>query len=162
MEFDTGPIHRVLLENAASRDPVTARRSLLVKILSHERFLDRSDLIARAEMVLGKGCFGDSAWEDVFYRDMRVVKKAFRAAGVELAYSRTTGNTGYYLRGKGAFSANMAQQIQGAVAEVDPRQIEITRDLSPPERVHQGLSITHLAHQVTGYRQKLQEGPHAG
>lgn len=160
MDMDTEHIYQVLLEDAASRDPVTARRKLMVDILSRERFLDRSALIARVEMVLGQGCFGNSAWEDVFYRDMRVVKKAFRAVEIELAYSRTKGKAGYYLRGKGEFSPKMVQQIRGAAAEVDPRQIEITRTLAPPERIQQGLSMTHLAHQVTGYRRKQREEDH--
>ncbi|MBS3750493.1 MAG: hypothetical protein KGY39_03200, partial [Anaerolineales bacterium] len=94
------PIHRVLLEDAAERDRVTARRKLLTDILSRERYLTREDLMARVEVVLRKGCFGDAAWEDVFYRDMRVVKDAFLAAGHEVAYSRKKGRSGYYLRGE--------------------------------------------------------------
>ena len=161
MEINTERLYGALLEEAANRDRVTARRKLLVDLLSRERFLDRSDLIARVEIVLGRDSFGDSAWEDVFYRDMRVVKKSFQAAGVELAYSRTKGNAGYYLRGKGEFNPKLAQQIRSAAAEVDPQQIQITRTLSPAERVQQGFSITHLAQQVTGYRQTLREEAHA-
>jgi hypothetical protein len=161
MEINTERLYGALLEVAVNRDGVTARRKLLVDLLSQERFLDRSDLIARVEMVLGKGSFGDAAWEDVFYRDMRVVKKSFRAAGVELAYSRTKGNAGYYLRGEGEFNPKLAQQIRSAAAEVDPQQTQITQTLSPAERVQQGFSITHLAHQVTGYRQTMREEAHA-
>ncbi|MEA3351230.1 MAG: hypothetical protein U9Q82_11455, partial [Chloroflexota bacterium] len=74
----------IILHDAVERDIVTARRKCLLEILWHERYLTRSGLIARVEAELVKGCFGKSAWEDVFYRDMRVVKKAFQAAGYEL------------------------------------------------------------------------------
>jgi len=160
METDLEPIHRVLLDDAAERDRVTARRKLLADTLSRERYLTREDLIARVEAVLGKSCFGDAAWEDVFYRDMRVVKDAFRAAGHEVAYSRKKGQSGYYLEGEGAISQAVDQQIQGAVGEVDPEQIAVTRHLSPAERVQQGLSITHLAHRVTRFREQQREAGH--
>lgn len=160
MEIDLEPIHRVLLEDAAKRDRVTARRKLLADILSHERYLTREDLMARVEAVLGRDCFGETSWEDVFYRDMRVVKDAFHAAGREVAYSRKKGRSGYYLQGEGAISQTVDQHIQGAVEEIDPEQIAVTRRLSPSERVQQGFSITHLAHKVTRYREEQREVGH--
>lgn len=36
----------------------------------------REGLVARVEADLGHGCFGDSAWKDNSYRDIRVVKMA--------------------------------------------------------------------------------------
>ncbi|MFO7943918.1 MAG: hypothetical protein R6U51_06430 [Anaerolineales bacterium] len=160
METDLEPIQRVLLEDAVERDRVTARRKLLADVLSRERYLTREDLVARVEAVLGKGCFGDAAWEDVFFRDMRVVKDAFRAAGHEVAYSRKKGQSGYYLEGEGEISQRVEQQIKGAVEEIDPEQIAVTRRLSAAERVQQGFSITHLAHQVTHYREQQREADH--
>jgi len=148
---------QALLEDAARRDPVTARRKLLVEFLSRERYLTRTGLMARVEMVLGKGCFGDTAWDDVFYRDMRVVKSSLRAAGFDLAYSRSKERPGYYLKGEGELGQGVVRQIQGAVKEVDPKQVAVTRTLSPAERAQQGLSITNLAHRVTAYR-RVQRG----
>ena len=160
METYLEPIHRVLLEDAAERDRVTARRKLLADTLSRERYLTREDLMSRVEAVLGKGCFGETAWEDVFYRDMRVVKDAFRAAGHEVAYSRKKGQSGYYLKGEGEVSQTVEQQIKGAVEEIDPEQVAVTRHLSPAERVQQGFSITHLAHRVTRFREQQREAGH--
>jgi hypothetical protein len=148
---------QALLKDAAQRDLVTARRKLLVEFISRERYLSREALITRVETVLGKGCFGEAAWEDVFYRDMRVVKDSFRAAGYHLAYSRSQERPGYYLKGEEALGAEVARQIQGAVAEVDPRQTAVTRRLTPAERAQQGLSITHLAHRVTSFRETQRE-----
>ena len=71
----------ILLQDAIKRDRTTARRAELVQILLHERRLTREQLIARVEGKLGKGCFGESAWEDTFFRDMKLVKRALKAAG---------------------------------------------------------------------------------
>ncbi|MEA3350715.1 MAG: hypothetical protein U9Q82_08860 [Chloroflexota bacterium] len=150
-------MQQVLLQDAAERDTVTARRKQLLEILWSERCLTRTGLIARVESVLRKGCFGESAWEDTFYRDMRVVKRAFRAAGYELAYSRSKDRPGYYLRGKGNISLALQRIIEGAAAEVNASQIAITCQLQPRARVQQGFSITHLAHQVVAYRRNQRE-----
>lgn len=146
------PAQQALLEDAALRDRVTARRKLLVEILSRERYLTRLGLMDRVEMVLGKGRFGDKAWEDVFYRDMRAVKNSFQRAGYQLAYSRSQDRSGYYLKGEGEIGQDVAREIAGAVSEVDPGQVVVTRTLSPAERVQQGVSITNLAHRVAAYR----------
>jgi hypothetical protein len=154
------PAQQALLEDAAQRDLVTARRKLLVEFLTRERYLTRFGLIDRVEMVLGRGCFGDTSWEDVFYRDMRAVKVSFRAAGFDLAYSRNKKRQGYYLKGEGELGQSVARQIRGAVAEVDPKQVAVTRKLKPAERAQQGLSITNLAHQVTSFRKAQREIGH--
>ena len=87
----------VILQDATQRDITTARRVGLLETLWNERYLTRSQLIARVELRLGKKCFGISAWEDTFYRDMRFVKQAFEAAGYRLLYSRNKKQAGYYL-----------------------------------------------------------------
>src|SRR5512139_3353422 len=91
-----------ILQDAIQRDITTARRAALLQILWSERYLTRSQLIARIELRLGKNCFGISAWEDTFYRDMRFVKQAFEAGGYRLLYSRHRQQPGYYLEGQPA------------------------------------------------------------
>jgi hypothetical protein len=157
METAFLPARQALLEDAALRDVVTARRKLLVEILSRERYLTRSGLMDRVEMVLGRGCFGDASWEDVFYRDMKVVKASFKAAGFDLAYSRSKARSGYYLKGEEELGQRVTRQIRGAVAEVDSKQVDVTRKLTPAERAQQGLSITNLAHRVTSFRKVQRE-----
>jgi len=142
-----------LLQDALERDPVTARRTHLVKILLHERYLSRPQLTARMEGLLGKGCFGESAWEDTFYRDMRIVKKALQAAGYRLKYSRRAGRPGYYLYQQPAVSAELAEILAQSVAEVDPAQIRIWRGMPPAERFRLGCSVTDAAHKAVTYRQ---------
>ena len=151
----------IILEDAAERDTVTARRKRLLEILWGERYLTRTGLISRVEATLGKGCFGESAWEDTFYRDMRVVKRAFQSAGYKLAYSRSRNKSGYYLREQAPVNPALKRVILGAVNEIDTQQVKITRQLQPGERVQQGVSISNLANQVVTYRQSQREGTHA-
>jgi hypothetical protein len=142
-----------LLEDALGRDIVTARRTNLLKILLHERYLSREQLIVRIEGLLGKGCFGSGAWEDIFFRDMHIVKKALQAADYRLKYSRKASRPGYYLDQQPAVSAELAEILAHSVAEVDPAQIRIWRQMPPAERFRLGCSITDAARQAVAYRQ---------
>ena len=146
----------VLFQDALRRDPTTARRAALLELLWHERFLTREQLIARIELKLGKHCFGKSAWEDNFYRDMRVVKQAFLAAGFHLAFSRGERSAGYYLLDQPPLSPELSQLIQSASDEVDIRQIEIYHHLSPANRFRQGCAISDAARRTVAYRIRLE------
>jgi hypothetical protein len=141
-----------ILQDAIRRDITTARRVALLEILWNERYLTRAQFIARVELRLGKNCFGVSAWEDTFYRDMRFVKQAFEAAGYRLLYSRNKQQPGYYLDGQPALSSEIKQVLKGSAAEVDQRQLDIYRKLSFAERFHQGSSISDTARKVVAYR----------
>ena len=147
-----------ILQDAIQRDITTARRIVLLEVLWNERYLTRAQLIARVEFRLGKNCFGISAWEDTFYRDMRFVKQAFEVARYRLLYSRKMEYPGYYLDGQAALSSEFKQVLRGSAAEVDQRQIDIYRKLSFAERFHQGCSISDTARKVVAYRIR-QENP---
>ena len=148
----------IILHDAMQRDITTARRFALLETLWNERYLTRSQLMARVELRLGKNCFGVAAWQDTFFRDMRFVKQAFEAAGYQLLYSRKKEQPGYYLAGQPALSSEIKQVLTGSAAEVDERQIEIYRKLSFAERFHQGCSISDTARKVVAYRIR-QENP---
>jgi hypothetical protein len=142
----------VLLQDAITRDRTTARRVALLNILHQECYLTREQLIVRVEGKLGKGCFGDSAWQDTFYRDMQVVKRALRAAGYQPAYSRSLQRPGYYLRNQPLIGSDLSATLDGCVAEVDRSQIAIYKQLSFGQRFQQGCSISNLARQVVAHR----------
>lgn len=142
----------VLFHDAMQRDITTARRAALLHILWNERFLTRLQLIARVEYQLGKNCFGVSAWEDAFYRDMRVVKQAFLAAGLRLEYSRDKKRLGYYICEQDALSPEFMNMIKASAAEVDQRQIDIYLRLSPAARFRQGCAISDTARNVVAFR----------
>ncbi len=145
-------IKDAILYDAMQRDITTARRVALLEILWNERYLTRSQLIARSELRLGKNCFGISAWEDTFYRDMRFVKQALEVVEYRLLYSRHKEQPGYYLEGQPALRAEIKQALKSSVAEVDQRQIDIYRKLSVAQRFHQGCSISDTARKVVTYR----------
>jgi len=148
---------QTLLQDAATRDRTTARRLCLLRILWFERYLTRTGLVARVEGILGKGCFGGAAWEDTFYRDIRVVKQALRAAGYELTYSRSRSRLGYYLRGQPGLHPELARVLDGSIAEVDGAQIAIVRRLKATDRFRQGFSISDTASQAVAFRLRQRE-----
>jgi hypothetical protein len=159
MNTDVSPKSReVILQDAIQRDMTTARRASLLQILWQERYLTRAQLMARVELSLGKNCFGSSAWEDTFYRDMRVVKRAFQVAGYLLEYSRSREHPGYHLRGQPALSPEFRQMVKSSAAEADRRQIDIYCKLSPAARFRQGIGISDTARNVVAYRIR-QENP---
>jgi hypothetical protein len=137
------------------RDLATARRVILLEILWHERYLTRPQLITRVEGVIGRGCFGTDDREDTFYRDMRLVKRALKAAGYQLSFSRRPQQPGYYLLGQPALSRELTEILEHSVAEVDPMQIRIFRQMIPAERFRLGCSISDTARQVVAYRIRL-------
>jgi hypothetical protein len=142
----------ILLQDAIRRDITTARRAALLQILWNERYLTRAQLIARIEYRLGRHCFGTSAWEDTFYRDMRLVRQAFQAAGHVLEYSRNKGQNGYHLRGEPAVLAAFKQMLKAAAAEADPRQVAIYQQLSTADRFRQGCSTSDTARNAVAHR----------
>jgi len=147
-----------ILQDAIHRDITTARRIALLEILWNERYLTRAQLIARVELRLGKNCFGAYAWEDTFYRDMRLVKRAFEAAGHRLLYSRIKKQPGYYLDEQPTLLSEIQQILKTSAAEVDQRQIDIYHKLSSADRFRQGCSISDTARKVVAYRIR-QEDP---
>ena len=147
-----------IFQDVIKRDITTARRFALLELLWNERYLSRDQLIARVELQLGRTCFGASAWQDTFYRDMRIVKMAFQAAGFSLLYNRKKSQTGYYLEGQPALSPEFRQMLKGSAEEVDQHQIDVYQKLSPSDRFSQGCSISDTARQVVAYRIQ-QENP---
>ena len=143
--------------DAIERDPVTARRAKLARVLLRERYLTRESLILRVESQMGYACFGKKSWVDNFYRDMRVVKAALKRSGFEVKFSRSKDRSGYYFAGEEALHAEVRAGIAGALLEIDPRQIDIAMRLSPAQKFSQACSITDLARRVAGQR-----GQHGG
>jgi hypothetical protein len=139
------------LRETAERDRPAARRTALLRLVWEESYLTRQGLIARVEALLGRGCFGPSP-RSVFYRDMAAVRQALAEAGHRLAYSRRRDRPGYYVAGRPLLDEHLQRLIAGAVAEVDPRQIAVSRRLTPAQQFQQGRSMTELAERVAAYR----------
>ncbi|MBT7070942.1 MAG: hypothetical protein HN975_08635 [Anaerolineae bacterium] len=142
------PLQSFLLDDAERRDLVTARRVNLMRILLREQYLSREALIERVEYLLGNAAFGEKSWEDNFYRDMRVVKAGFKAAGYELKYSRQKGRAGYYLAGNPALGTAPQAEIRGALAELDDAQMQIYKQMPAAQKFRQSVSIIDFGRQV--------------
>jgi hypothetical protein len=138
-----------LLYDAEKRDPVTARRSQLARVLLRERYLNRESLMFRVESMMGFASFGDKSWKDNFYRDMRVVKAALKQAGFDLKYSRTGEKPGYYFVGQAHLHPDVKKEIAGALQEIDPEQIEVYKRISPAQKFYQACSIINLGRKVS-------------
>lgn len=148
---------RYLLHDAEIRDPVTARRSHLARIFLRERFLTRESLMFRVESLMGFASFGEKSWKDNFYRDMRVVKAALKQAGFDLKYSRTGDHPGYYIAGEPSLHSDVKKEIAGALKEIDPKQIEIYKHISPAQKFYQACSIINLGMKVSMQRGSAHE-----
>ena len=135
-----------------AKDLTTARRVALVNILQNERYLTRSQLIARVELSLRKNCFGTPSGEAPFYRDMQAVKQTLKSKGYLLAYSRGKGQSGYYLQGQPPLSPELRRMLRSSATETDQRQIDIYQRLSPAERFLQGCAISDTARKVVAFR----------
>ncbi len=109
-------------------------------------------MIARVEAELGKGCFGQASWKDNFYRDLRVVKQAFQAAGFQVVYHRSEGRSGYALLNQPAIEDQLAKILDGSVVEVDPAQIAIFHKMSIAQRFRLGCSISDTSRKAVAYR----------
>jgi hypothetical protein len=146
-----------LLHDAEKRDPVTARRSQLARVLLRERYLSRESLMFRVESSMGFASFGDKSWKDNFYRDMRVVKAALKRAGFDLKYSRAGEKPGYYFAGESPLHPDVKKEIAGALKEIDQEQIEIYKHISPAQKFYQACSIINLGRKVSMQRGNTHE-----
>ncbi len=144
------------LRQSARRNLSLARRTAMLRLLWQEACFTHEGLAARVETILWVGCFGDSP-QYAFRRDIRIVRRTLLEAGYRLRYSRRPKSPGYYVEGRPVLDEKICRLISGAVAEVDPAQIAISRKLTPVQRFQQGYSMTRLAEQVVTYRRQQRQ-----
>ncbi len=56
-----------------------------------------------------------------------------------------------------ALTNSQEREIAGALGEIDPAQISVTRKLTAAQRAQQGLSMIRIAEQVVAYRMRLRQ-----
>jgi hypothetical protein len=127
-----------------------ARRAALLRLLWLHSYLRREVLIRWIEEILQRPCFEPAT----FAGDLAIARRALAEAGYQLRYSRWRDRSGYYIEGRPVLDEGLVRLIAGAVAEVDPAQIAISRRLTPAQHFQQGRSMVRLARQVTLYRQR--------
>ena len=136
-----------LLKEDIERDLATARRTVLLSIIWRESYLTCEGLTFGAEAVLGKGCFGKSV-ADTFCRDIRVLRNLLLVSGHKLKFSRRGEQTGYYIEGRPLLAPELAEPIRASIAEVDLRQIAISRRLSPAHCVQKAGRLSDDLHRM--------------
>ena len=149
-----------LLDDAAARDIVTARRSILLRIIWQESFLSGAGLVYRTEAVVGRGSFGASAMA-TFRRDIRALKGLLKQAGFTLRFSRTAGRSGYYVVGRPDLAPELVTLIEAGMQDVDLKQIEMAANLSPGDRVWQAAQLSDGLFRMAVHRLQ-QERPDMG
>ena len=132
-------------------DIPTIRRESMLRILWQEHYFTRQQLIARVESMIGRGYFSPDP-EATFRHDISIVRASFAAAGYTLKYGRREDEHGYYIIGRPRQNPLLRKMIAGALAEVDPAQIAVTRRLTIAQRVRQGFSMIEAAEQAGIYR----------
>lgn len=143
------------LRELARQDLTSARRCVLLRLVWQESFLTRAGLISRVEDLLGRGCFRkNGSPASTFYRDMSAVRRALQEAGQGLAYSRRPAKPGYYVPGRPTLDESLVRMITGAKAEVDEKQIYISRQLRPQDRIRQAAYLSDWLHQANAYRMR--------
>jgi hypothetical protein len=139
------------LRQMARQDLPAARQAALLRLIWQESFQTRAGLINRVEALLDRGCFGTSP-HATFQKDFAAVRQTLDKAGHRLVYNRCPDQLGYYIEGRPVLDEKLQRLIAGAVAEVDPEQIAISKHLTPAQRFQQGNSMIRLAERVATYR----------
>ena len=123
----------------------------MLRILWQEHYFTSEQLIARVESMIGPGYFGSDS-KATFRRDIAVVRASFAANGHMLKYGECEGEQGYYIVGRPSMNPLLKKMIVGAVAEIDPAQMAITRWLTPAQQVQKALSMIKMAEQAGVYQ----------
>lgn len=126
---------------AMQTNPALHRRVILLGILWNESGLTKAALQARAEAMLGSGCFGLQPTL-AFARDIRFLRQVLQGAGYRLKYSRSRENPGYQIGGRPSLEVAIVKKIRAAIAEVSPEQAAIFAQLNPSERIWQGATLS--------------------
>ena len=123
------PKWRRLIDESARLDMSRARRLALLRITWEESYLTDAQLLVRVKDLLGLDCFGDDV-DLTIAGDIEAVHRVFLTAGHELVYSKEPGLTGYWVKGRPRLDQKMAQEIRGAIAEIDPEQVRRWRRMT--------------------------------
>ncbi len=149
------PKWRRLIDETARLDVPLARRLALLRITWEESHLTNAQLQSRVKDLLGLDCFSDDA-EGAMVDDMQEVRRVYLVAGHELVYSDGPGRTGYWVKGRPRLDQKMAQEIRGAIAEIDPEQVRRWRQMTTAERFQIAADLSDAMAETAIYRVMLQ------
>ena len=149
------PKWRRLIDETARLDMPLARRLVVVRIIWEESYLTDAQLQSRFKDLLGLDCLGDDG-DVTIASDIAAVQQVFLAAGHELVYSDEPGRTGYWVKGRPRLDQKMAQEIRGAIAEIDLEQVRRWRRMTTTERFQIAADLSDAMAETAIYRIMLQ------
>ena len=144
-------IQKIFLEEAVAQDELNARRQALLELLWQESWQTRPLLQARVNQRLQSECFGKQPHR-AFTRDLVIVRRVLRMAGLALRFSRQKNKSGYYIPGRPEFSLRTRKKITASVADLSFEQTQIYARLSPEERVQQSAGLSDRLRELAARR----------
>ncbi len=160
LNLDSTPIITWLAQarQTGHLDEPALRRSLLARMIWQVSYQSNTGLIENVAYLIGWQTWGANP-RVTLAQDIYALRHALATIGYHLAYSRHAVHKGFYLRGRPMLDPQLERRMIGAMAEIDPAQMAITRKLSVADRVAQALSMMDAAEQAGVYRLRLRK-PH--
>jgi hypothetical protein len=156
LNLDSTPILTWLTQQRqqGALDQVALRRSLIARMIWQASYQRSPGLIDNVAYLVGWRAWGEQP-RATLAADILALRRALAAMGHRLAYSNDPQRKGYYVRGRPALDPKLVKGIRGALAEVDPQQMEIIRRQTPAWRVAQAASMVAAVEEVGSYRLRL-------
>jgi hypothetical protein len=139
------------MRRAGQVDESLLRRGVIARLVWQACGQRSPGLIDNVAYVLGRRVWGESP-RSTLAGDLLILRRAFELAGWRLLYHNSPKSKGLYVRGRPPLDPEMVKGIRGAIAEVDPAQMAITRRHPPAWRVAQAASMIEATESVGTYR----------
>jgi hypothetical protein len=160
LNLDSTPIIDWLanVRQAGILDRPALRRSLIARMIWQVSYQRSPGLIDNVAYLLGYKVWGENP-RATLAEDIIILRRALAAEGKLVAFSSRPGQRGFYFRERPTLDGHLEKLMLGAIAEVDPVQMAITRRLSTAERFAQGFSMIAAAERAGAYRLRVRQ-PH--
>lgn len=160
LNLDSTPIITWLAQarQTGHLDGPALRRSLLARLIWKVSYQGETGLIENIAYLIGRRTWGEYP-RATLAQDICALRHALATIGYHLTYSNRPVHKGFYIRGRPLLDPQLERRMIGAMAEIDPVQMAITRQLSVAARVAQALSMIDAAEQAGVYRLRLRK-PH--
>ncbi len=153
LHLDSTPITAWLAQQrrAATLSPAALRRSLIARMIWQVSYQRSPGLIANVAYLLGWRTWGEHP-RTTLAADICILRRTLATAGHQLAYHIKPNQRGFYIRGRPALDLQLERRMKGAIAEIDPAQMAITRRLTTAQRFAQAMSMIEFVTNVGAYR----------
>jgi hypothetical protein len=160
LNLDSTPIITWLAQarQRGELDRVALRRALIARMIWQASYQRSTGLIENVAYLVGRRTWGETP-RATLAADILALRRALAVLGHRLAYSNGSPGKGYYIKGRPALDPQLEHGIRGAIAEVDPAQIAILRQLTPAERFAQAAAMIEFV-QNAGALQLRRRQPH--